>query len=73
MVDLNNQAISLTIDNSCFFNLNEPVNNPYLGNDQMENISFKLPDYEVIIHIKENDFSKHLEREIALLTAAFDL
>ena len=39
----------------------------------MENIIFKLPDYEVIIHIKVNAFSKHLEKEIESLTATFDL
>jgi hypothetical protein len=39
----------------------------------MGNILFGLPDYEVIIHIKVNDFSKHLEREIESLTATYDL
>lgn len=39
----------------------------------MENILFKLPDYEVLIHIKVNEFSKHLENEIESLTATFDL
>jgi len=39
----------------------------------MKNISFRLPDYEVIIHIKVSEFSKHLEKEIELLTATFDL
>lgn len=39
----------------------------------MENISFRLPDYEVIIHIKVNEFSKHLEKEIESLTATYDL
>jgi len=39
----------------------------------MENISFKLPDYEVLIHIKVNEFSKHLEKEIESLTATYDL
>ena len=39
----------------------------------MENILFRLPDYEVIIHIKVNEFSKHLEKEIESLTATFDL
>jgi hypothetical protein len=39
----------------------------------MENILLKLPDYEVIIHIKVNDFSKHLEKEIESLTAIYDL
>lgn len=39
----------------------------------MENISFKLPDYEVLIHIKVNQFSKHLEKEIESLTATYDL
>jgi hypothetical protein len=39
----------------------------------MGNMLFGLPDYEVIIHIKVNDFSKHLEREIESLTATYDL
>ena len=39
----------------------------------MKNISFRLPDYEVIIHIKVSEFSKHLEKEIELLTATYDL
>jgi hypothetical protein len=39
----------------------------------MENISLKLPEYEVIMHIKVSDFSKHLEKEIESLTASFDL
>ena len=39
----------------------------------MENISFRLPDYEVLIHIKVNQFSKHLEKEIESLTATYDL
>jgi hypothetical protein len=39
----------------------------------MENIIFRLPDYEVIIHIKVNEFSNHLEKEIELLTATYDL
>jgi len=39
----------------------------------MGNISFKLPDYEVIIHIKVNQFSTHLEKEIESLTATYDL
>jgi hypothetical protein len=39
----------------------------------MENIIFRLPDYEVVIHIKVNDFSKHLEKDIESLTAAYDL
>lgn len=39
----------------------------------MGNILFGLPDYEVIIHIKVNDFSKHLEKEIESLTATYDL
>jgi hypothetical protein len=39
----------------------------------METISFRLPDYEVIIHIKVSEFSKHLEREIESLTATDDL
>jgi hypothetical protein len=39
----------------------------------MENIVFRLPDYEVIIHVKVNQFSKHLENEIESLTATFDL
>lgn len=39
----------------------------------MESISFRLPDYEVVMHIKVNDFSKNLECEIESLTATFDL
>jgi len=39
----------------------------------MEYISLRLPDYEVIIHIKVSEFSKHLEREIDSLTAGYDL
>ena len=39
----------------------------------MKNIVLRLPDYEVIIHIKVNQFSKHLEKEIESLTATFDL
>jgi hypothetical protein len=39
----------------------------------MENIILKLPDYEVIMHIKVSEFSKHLEKEIESLTATFDL
>lgn len=39
----------------------------------MKNISLRLPDYEVLIDIKVNDFSKHLEKEIELLTATYDL
>lgn len=39
----------------------------------MESIEFRLPDYEVIIHIKVSEFSKHLEKEIESLTATFDL
>jgi hypothetical protein len=39
----------------------------------MGNISFRLPEYEVIIHIKVNKFSKNLEREIESLTAEFEL
>jgi hypothetical protein len=39
----------------------------------MENISFRLPDYEVIVHIKVNEFSKHLEKELESLTATYDL
>lgn len=39
----------------------------------MKNIVLKLPDYEVIIHIKTSEFSKHLEKEIETLTATFNL
>ena len=39
----------------------------------MKNIVLRLPDYEVMIHIKVNQFSKHLEKEIESLTATFDL
>jgi hypothetical protein len=39
----------------------------------MGNILFGLPDYEVIIHIKVNNFNKHLEKEIDSLTATYDL
>jgi len=39
----------------------------------MENIEFRLPHYEVIIHIKVSEFSKHLEKEIESLTATYDL
>ena len=39
----------------------------------MENISFRLPEYEVIIHIKVSKFSKNLEREIESLTVGFEL
>jgi hypothetical protein len=39
----------------------------------MENISFRLPDYEVIIHIKVNELSKHLEKELESLTATYNL
>jgi hypothetical protein len=39
----------------------------------MDKILFKLPDYEVIIHIKVSEFSKHLEQEIEWLTATYDL
>ena len=39
----------------------------------MKNISLRLPDYEVLIHIKVNEFSKHLEKEIESLTARFAL
>jgi hypothetical protein len=39
----------------------------------MENIVLKLPEYEVLIHIKVNEFSKHMEKEIESLTAIFDL
>ena len=38
----------------------------------MENISLRLPEYEVLIHIKVNEFSKHLEKEIHSLTAEYD-
>jgi hypothetical protein len=39
----------------------------------MENISLRLPEYEVLIHIKVNDFSKHLEKEIESLTTTYNL
>ena len=39
----------------------------------MENISLRLPEYEVLVHIKVNEFSKHLEKEIESLTATYDL
>ena len=39
----------------------------------MKNISLRLPDFEVLMHIQVNDFSKHLEREIESLMAAYDL
>jgi hypothetical protein len=39
----------------------------------MKNISFRLPEYEVLIDIKVSEFSKHLEKEIDSLTATFDL
>ena len=35
----------------------------------MEEISFRLPDYEVMIHIKVSNFSKYLEKEIEALTS----
>ena len=38
-----------------------------------DNISFKLPEYEVLMHIKVNAFSSHIEKEIELLTAEFYL
>jgi len=34
----------------------------------MKDISVRRPEYEVLIHIKVNEFSKHLEKEIHLLT-----
>ena len=39
----------------------------------MKDISLRLPEYEVLIHIKVNEFSKHLEKEIHLLTLTFNL
>jgi|GEM_PF-2213345 len=39
----------------------------------MQNISFTLPEYEVMIHIKVSAFSKYLEQEIESLTSDFDL
>ena len=39
----------------------------------MKDVSFRLPEYEVLIHIKVNEFSKHLEKEIHLLTLTFNL
>jgi len=39
----------------------------------MENLVLRLPEYEVLIHIKVNEFSKYLEKEIESLTATFDL
>ena len=36
-------------------------------------ISFRLPEYEVFIHIKVSAFSNHLEKEIDSLTAEFEL
>jgi hypothetical protein len=39
----------------------------------MENISFSLPEYEVMIHIKVSAFSKYLEKEIESLTSDFQL
>jgi hypothetical protein len=39
----------------------------------MENLVLRLPEHEVLIHIKVNEFSKHLEKEIESLTATFDL
>ena len=39
----------------------------------MKDISFRLPEYEVLIHIKVNEFSKHLEKEIESLTTTFTL
>jgi hypothetical protein len=39
----------------------------------MENISFRLPEYEVVIHIKVSKFSKKLEDEIESLTSDFEL
>jgi hypothetical protein len=39
----------------------------------MENISFNLPEYEVMIHIKVSPFSKFLENEIESLTSDLDL
>jgi hypothetical protein len=37
----------------------------------MENISFRLPDYEVIIHFKVSEFSKHFGKEIESLPENF--
>ena len=39
----------------------------------MKDISFRLPEYEVLIHIKVNEFSKHLEKEIESLTGTYNL
>jgi hypothetical protein len=39
----------------------------------MGNIVLRLPEYEVLIHIKVSEFSKHLEKEIESLTATFYL
>jgi hypothetical protein len=39
----------------------------------MENLSLRLPEYEVLVHIKVNEFSKHLEEEIESLTTTYDL
>lgn len=33
----------------------------------------RLPDYEVVVHIKSNMFSEKLEKEIRLVTSAYDL
>lgn len=43
------------------------------GDRIMENFSFSLPEYEVIIHIKMSEFSKYLEKEIESLTSDFEL
>ncbi len=39
----------------------------------MKNISLRLPEYEVLIDIQVSEFSKHLEKEIELLTVAYNL
>ena len=36
-------------------------------------LNFKLPDYEVIVHIQYNDFGKKLEQELLLETSSYVL
>ena len=36
-------------------------------------LDLRLPDYEVVVHIKSNTFSEKLEKEILLVTSAYDL
>jgi len=39
----------------------------------MKEIVFRLPDYEVLLRIRVNPFSSHLEEQIAWLTETFEI